>query len=703
MSPLLTISLQTSLSLWIVVPVGIAILVFAAWSYRYTRPPLPRAGRIVLAILRGLALLMVWLLIVQFAVFWQVERPIRTRIAVLVDRSESMSYVDGIGDRDVITRRLIREIEQTGQGGQIDWQWYGFSDRVEKLPGSTLSPAEGAVTDLEQALRHLATRPGQSFDLLLLVSDGAVNRGGPPSSAAQALGVPIYTVAVGDSLPVKDLVFTSLVPPVGGYVGEPKTLSTTFRATGLDGAVSQIRLTSESGEVIESRSIRIEGDWVEHTIDFAVTPGQAGINTWRVEVLPSPGEVDTSNNRRQAVVSVAERRRSVLLLAGVPDPDAATLARALELDDDTELTVVIGDGIRNGAVRGKFEMLSDLSRFDAVIVIATRTWGQNSRQALKRIIDTSMPMMILTGAEPDQAVLRLLGSRIGGELVRAEQAQARAFPSHAHPILTEAGEWYRGPVILPPLDLPSISVRASDVVATSEPNGQGRVLLAQASSPRTLTWVAGGLWRWDLGQRVEDPSGREFGSLLDRILRFLITPESEDQVQLAADQMLLTAGEDAVLTLRVLNAARRPLDEATIRAKVSKGGEEQPIDFRPLGQGRYQAVVAPFGAGHFEAEALVTIGNETHSRSVEYVVDPFNLEAAERRMRPDRLRSLAKVTGGQFLLPEQVEELDRLLPLEEGFEIVQGKWRPFGLWLTLLLIAGLLAAEWLVRTRTGMV
>lgn len=211
------------------------------------------------------------------------------------------------------------------------------------------------------------------------------------------------------------------------------------------------------------------------------------------------------------------------------------------------------------------------------------------------------------------------------------------------------------------------------------------------------------MFKWDLGRRTEDPSGAQFRALLDRILRFLVTSEQEEQVSLASSRDLISGGETAELQVQVRDEARRPVDTARITAQVKHGGSERTVEFRGLGGGRYRAEVAPWGEGRYTVTADVQMDGQTIRSDTEFMVDPFHLERAELRMRPDRLRSIAQATGGEFLLPDEIATLSERLPLEEGVEEIAGTWRPFGLWLTLLLIVGLLAVEWLIRTRTGMV
>ncbi|GBE29837.1 hypothetical protein BMS3Bbin04_00860 [bacterium BMS3Bbin04] len=137
--------------------------------------------------------------------------------------------------------------------------------------------------------------------------------------------------------------------------------------------------------------------------------------------------------------------------------------------------------------------------------------------------------------------------------------------------------------------------------------------------------------------------------------------------------------------------------------KVADDRQIRTIELQSLGGGRYLSTFLPWGEGRYAYEATVETDQETVTRSGEFVVDRFQLEAAERRMRPDRLRALAEATGGTVIWSSaNLDTLLTLLPRTGELVEQRGSWRPFGLWLTLLLVVGVLGIEWLIRTRTGM-
>ena len=173
----------------------------------------------------------------------------------------------------------------------------------------------GKVTALGQALDDLAARQssGQLAGLVVF-SDFDQNSGPPAVSAAQRLGVPIYTVGVGAEAAV-DLAI-ALQAPLLLKKSERTTLTATLRSNGLDGATITVKLAARriaeaaapesNGEpfTIDEKSVRIES--AEQAIEFAWTPAETGRFVITASSEPQPGELVTQNNRAEREVDIRD-------------------------------------------------------------------------------------------------------------------------------------------------------------------------------------------------------------------------------------------------------------------------------------------------------------------------------------------------------------------------------------------------------------
>ncbi len=690
---------------WMLLGVFVAFL-FAAWSYRWTRPPVSSTLRLLLALLRGFALAAVWLLATGFTVSWDRLEARRPRIAVLVDQSESMALTDGSGNRDQSLGKIVDKLEDKRLKKSREFAWFGFGERLNNINDSNkILTLKETVSDAEAAFLALASQPGGAYDAVLLISDGAFNRGGSAAASARKLHLPVFAVGIGDSLPARDVQVRNVVAPPDGYAGDSLQVDATIVINGFSGHEVHVRLLNEAGDILADRKIAVLGDRDVHTIPFEITPEKPGLQVWTVAVSNLEGEAEVGNNRRSVAVHVAGRKRRVALIAGRPDPEAAAWVQALERDPDTESTIVIGGGTSQRPVRGSWREIHPDS-LDGAIVLLAGPYSADALAALQSLVEAQTPLCVITGASGySQNALVALRPRLGRwSRVRAMDKVELA-PERVHPIFTPAGRWFEGNLRPPPVQVPNIEFQDGLLLAEGSREGSTRrtVLDLTRAGPRTLVIAAEGVGQWNLALRPQDPDGRAFSGLTDRILRWLTLRTGNQRVHLNLARSLVTLGERTEALLTVQDEALRPIPGATVQATLTGEGEPQVVRFQENRPGRWTAEIRPSTPGRQQLRAVVDLpadGRET--RTAELMVDPFRLERMESRMRPDRLREIAVSTGAVFAVADSVDNLIGALPAAKGVREVHGAWRPFGRALTLLLVVVVLALEWLVRTRTGM-
>jgi hypothetical protein len=109
-------------------------------------------------------------------------------------------------------------------------------------------------------------------------------------------------------------------------------------------------------------------------------------------------------------------------------------------------------------------------------------------------------------------------------------------------------------------------------------------------------------------------------------------------------------------------------------------------------------------AGRYALRLALEEGEE---RSVsdwqQIVVDPHSVEVRDPRVDESALRHLAELTGGRLLQPSELEAFARSLDLQARQLVLSGRfdiWSSVWLYGPLLL---LLAGEWALRKRFGLI
>ena len=196
---------------------------------------------------------------------------------------------------------------------------------LPRLPRGETLILPGAETALGEALLSLTNRPVAS---VILLSDGQHNRGVSPVWAAATLHAPVFTVAVGEPSPPRDVSITAFEAPDLVFAGEPAVLRATLRADGYDHPPLAARLTS-GPDTLSTTNIST-GD-----ISWSFSPPHSGSYALRVTGLP--GEADEENNVREFALTVIPEKIRVGLRPDAPDWEFRQVRHALERDPAVEL------------------------------------------------------------------------------------------------------------------------------------------------------------------------------------------------------------------------------------------------------------------------------------------------------------------------------------------------------------------------------
>jgi len=724
---------------WLYLVALIVAVVGIRWFYRRVPETVSRAMRLLLAVLRGVALALLIVLLMEpvlSLVRSAHERPV---IGVLVDRSRSMAIADATtgavrGDEAV---GLLNEIVLPRVGRDAELAAFSFAGDVQPLGTERLSVAsptafDGEITDIARAFEHLRVDlAGRNLGAVVVATDGATNVGGSPYDAGLALGVPVFTLGVGESDAGTDIAVREATTNRVSYSGESLPIRVRVSSSGYaDGeAVVELR---EGAVLLDSRPIRLSESGEEAEVTFRVTPAEPGIHRYTVTVPPASGERLTSNNTRVAVTNVFKGRIRVLLAAPRPSFDLSFVRRELEGDPNVELDVVVDLSSRAlpGAGGRAPQSRGELLAYDLVVLIEPAVGIPLSEEWLTEYVRVRGGGLLLVGLP----VARGVGAGVDGagdgagpsgvagisELSPIITSGASGAPTEQRVFLTVSGESspvtrvvsdraenanvWRG---LPPVwaPRPGASAPAGDAVVLAAAGPVDARVPVVASVRRgagqVIAIAAEGIWRWEL-------AAGESG-LLDRLAanaaRWLTARGELERVAVETDRDVYAAGERAVVSAQVYRSDFRPAAGAEVTCIVSRGAEAAPLAELSLeADGEfYRGTLDPLPPGRYVFEAsAVLAGEDVGSERGEFTVEEFSLEDSEIRRRATLLTRLGEESGGGYFTPESVEEFPDAVPLEWASRTAT---RELELWNSpwmLLAFVGLLGVEWALRRSKGL-
>ncbi len=338
----------------------------AALAVSYRRAPVDRwvqTGGLLLKVLGFLALFACLL-----EPLWsgQRARPGANYLAILADNSQGMRIKDAgqSHTRGDVLRQLVTTDQHTWQGKleeSFQVRRYLFDSRLQFTKNFGDLTFDGRSSAIGTALRTISERyQGQPLAGVLLFTDG--NATDMADGLSQVSGLPpIYPVVMGTDEPVKDIALQKVAVTQTVFEDAPVSIQADVTATGFGGT----EIVAQLAEYIDNPSGAFEvreKNVAEQTqraredqtmaFRFQVRPEKSGIRFYRLRVAAKKeldafdkpelsSEATLANNTRILAVDRGQGPYRILYVAGRPNWEYKFLHRAIEEDDQVQLSALI--------------------------------------------------------------------------------------------------------------------------------------------------------------------------------------------------------------------------------------------------------------------------------------------------------------------------------------------------------------------------
>ncbi len=704
----------------ILVAAGVLAAAAAVYLYyRTTVPPLPRSRRYLLLLLRLASFCTLVILLFQPLLRLALHTTDPPLVAVLVDNSRSMRLSDGSGNRAATLRALLAGRQLRNETAR----YFTFGARTTedpRLPADTLSLDEDA-TDIATPIRDLAQkRESLNIRAAVLLTDGAYTLGENPVYEAERLGIPLYTVGIGDSLEQKDILISRLLANDVVLGGTSTPVDITVRSSGFDGERISVDLY-DGPKLLDHGTLILEGGTREYTVRLSYIPEREGTQRYTVRIPALPGEITAANNQRTFSVHVLKSSLHILIIAGSPSPDGTVVKQTLSEQPNITVrsfTEKKGSGYYEGTIPREV-----VDSTDCLVLIGFPT--ANTQPAtlgtVKHLLDErSVPLFFISGHLLDTRRLPALGTALPFDVTGAAGAEELVSPrvgeaSRGNPLIELGGEssvdsWNRLPPVYRLRGAYRARPEATTLVTASllnVPTREPLFLTRSVGRQKSAALAAYGIWRWRLMAQSDNTTRDFLSSFLYAAVRWLTTPEDLRHFRVAPTQESFPRGEPATFTGQLTSSTGQPIDDARVRVVAKAGDQVAETDLRPLGGGRYEGSVEGLGEGDYTFRATADRNGESAGEdSGKFSVGAMDLEFRETRMNIELLRQLAYRTGGSYFSPGEFGKFDSVLHAQSSFvsrttrstlDLELWHWRTL-----LAIVVALFALEWLLRKWHGM-
>ena len=725
---------------------------FAIWSY--SRLSGHRAGRGILAATRFAIILLA--LVLLSGPMLQVPRESTEPdwVLILADRSASMQIADvPIGNdprarqsRDAQLREILAKHGEiwNAMATQREVVWLGLhqgafaldevDDQDAAIPvdlGRPDGPRTQINAALDQALQRAAARP---ISGVVLFSDGRTTD--PPQRSVlrrlQADAIPVYTVGLGSPERLAEVAIRRIDAPRRAYVGDTVPVIVRLDRDGPAAQLSAtVRLIDElSGEELAQEEL-MPGDELDQ-VTLNASPDLAGETSWRVVVETDEPTLVPENTERAFGINLIDRPLRVLYVDGYPRWEQRFLKNLLVREESIDSSILLLSADREFAQEGDTPITrlprspEEFADFD-VIVIGDVPGGYFTAPQLDMIRDhvaergagllwiggeRSTPSTyagtVLADLLPMRGSLDLSPIARPVNMIATERADRSGVLQ-----LTTPGEvgWPRE--LSDPeygwsqlrwaqrIDPAQLKPAAEVLAETASPISENRlplVVMMRFGAGSSVYVATDEIWRWRFGRGELLPE--QFWVQLMRMLGRETLTAAGESAALDVTPRRVQAGQPVRVDLRLIDAQLADRVDRSVTAELVNEEGDAVAELELM---RGDGTEVRFSTTHLtDRPGSYTV------QLVDPALDGLNLEAELEIFAPeDELRhpetdhallaALSEATGGRLLEPDELSELNELLPNRAVTTMNPLTERIWDTWPFFALFLALITAEWIGR------
>lgn len=578
-------------------------------------------------------------------------------------------------------------------------------------------------TDLGGGLHDIAARyASQNLGAVVLFSDGISTGGRSPRAAVEQLKAPLFTVLAGDTTAPKDLQIEAIFHNETSYLEAETPVLVQVRQHGYGNLPVEVALL-KNGNRLAAKTVQLSDNEPSKQLEFNLKMNEPGLQAWDVVISRQPGEISYLNNQQRLFIDVRDNRFRVAIFAGAPHPDLGAFKQLFRLSKRFEVTehvradaaTLIQDP--NGLDWEKVDLfiLHSYPTLPADNAILERIYAQVRKR--------QVPLWHILGAQtkfgvhPDQAAFMGVTPRKPvaplGEAVLYLDPAYRNHSTFRPEDATGFNDWLQAAPPLLRLETEWNLQPGTQVVGKARIKGVALdyplLVLQEHDGRKTLTWTAEGLWRLRMHNYAQQQQFDHFDTWVLNLVDWLATVEQRQRFKVYPTKRNYNGDERVVLRGEVYDDSNKPVKGAEVRISLKdEKGQQTDYFLQEDPPATYGLSIDNLAPGSYTFAAQGKLGATAVGTDAGlFSLGKSAIEFKHLRADEPLMRQLALQTDGAFFRLRQwdalAEKILKAPTLQPMAELKRSSRSLHRYWLPLLLVLAMLATEWVLRKRQGVV
>jgi uncharacterized membrane protein len=635
--------------------------------------------------------------------------------------------------------KLLRVDQPEGNAGKLN----GFSAGTGKEEGAAANSANTAVhaTHINAGLQQLSAETSElPVGAVVLLTDGAENGAGTAGggidietiNALHNRRLPVHTIGFGKEQPGHDLEMDDVVVAAKAMADSRMTATVSFHQYGYarQKAVLDVK---DGNKLLASKEVTLDKDGVGQDETMFFNAGEAGVKSIGFALEPLTGEENAANNAVTRLVDVSAEPKRILYVEGEPRWEFKFIRRAEAQDKGVDIVSMLRtteNKIYRQGIADPTELADgfptkaeDLDKYQAIVIgsVEVGYFTPSQQELIREFVDKRGGGLLFLGGRfslseggwGSSSLADLFPTFVSNEkgTFKRENATVALTAAGAESPITRIVDdraanierWRKLPYLNdyqdPGTPKPGATVLAQMMAGRTMP-----LLVTQSyGRGKTAVLATSGTWRWQMSSALDDPSHDLFWQ---QLLRWLAADAPGQVVATMPQQTLMDEGH-VKLTAVVRDKEFTPAANAKVSAHViGPDGLSEMVDLTPVPNtpGTYSMDWTAEKPGSYVAEVTADSGKDELGKDVvDFRREDGIAENFHTQQNRELLQKLSEETGGQYWEQSELGRLPKEISYSEAGISVRDTKELWDMPVVFLVLLGLIAADWLLRRKWGVV
>ena len=611
----------------------------------------------------------------------------KSNLVLAVDNSQSINYFKST---DEVTAFVASIRENKNIQEKYNISTFTFGNKLKAQDTFSFSENQTNVTS---AFKELQDIYKGKVAPTVIITDGNQTYGEAYQYAAKKYKQDVYPVIVGDTTSYQDLKISQLNANRYAFLNNKFPVEIIANYNG-NSAVSIKLNVFQNGRVIYSQPLSFSKEKTSEIVQVTLPVTSIGVKTYTVSLQALDAEKNTVNNKKSFGIEVIDERTNVLILTSIIHPDLGTLKKAIESNEQRNVTIKKSD-----------EPDINLKDYQAVLLYQPNVSFKPYYETIKTL---GINTFTITGTRTDYRFLNDNGELFTRELSAQVEDYQAEFNSNFSTFQVDDIGFSNFPPLVDEFGEVSIKKAHTPLLMqtiSGLPTGSSLLTTIEDGAQRHAVLFGEGIWRWRAQSYLDNQSFEPFDEFVGKLIQYLASKERRNRLNINYNSFY-NGGDNIVIAAQYFDKNY----EFDARAKLSmvvigeRNNTRQEIPM-VLKNNRYEVDLSSLTPDSYKFS--VTVAGESISRSGNFEIIEFNVEQQFLSANVTPLQQIATNTNKELYSMGNSAQLITNLLENETYNPIQKQQKqikPLIDWYYLLgIIILTLSLEWFIRKYNGLI